>query len=59
MKLGGECREEEGPPGVSYGVCIGVGIEAFNVRYPGGSIGVTLGESGVPIGASLAIVIPV
>ena len=50
MKLGGECPEEEGPPGVPDGVCIGVGIEAFNARYLGGSVGVTLGESDVPMG---------
>ena len=51
IKPGRECPEEEGPPGESDGVCVGVGIEAFNARYLGGSVGVTLVESGVPMGA--------
>jgi hypothetical protein len=50
MKPGGECPEEVGPLGVLDGVCVEVKIEAFNARYPGGSVGVTLGESGVPMG---------
>ena len=59
MKPGGECPEEVGPPGVLYVICVGMGIEAFGARYPGGSVGVTLGESGVPIGSWLVMVIPV
>jgi hypothetical protein len=59
MKLGRWCPEGVGPPGVPYVICIGVGIEAFNVWYPGGSVGVTLGESTMPMGAWLAVVIPV
>jgi hypothetical protein len=59
MKPGGECPEEVGPPGVPDVICVGTGIEAFNAWYLGGSVGVTLGESGVPIGSWLAMVIPV
>ena len=51
MKPRRDFLEEEGPPGESDGVCVGVGMEAFNARYPGGSVGVTLGVSGVPMGA--------
>jgi hypothetical protein len=51
MNPRGEFPEEEGPPGVPDGVFIGVGIEAFNARYPGGSVRVTLGGSGVLMGA--------
>ena len=51
MKQRGECPDEEGPPVVLDGVCVGMGIEAFNAQYLGGSVGVTLGESGVPMGA--------
>ena len=51
MKLGREYLEEEGPPGVSDGVCRGIEMEAFNARYPGGSVGVIFGVSSVPMGA--------
>ena len=56
MKPGGECPKEEGPPGVPDRVCVGVGIEAFNTRYLGGSVGVTLGVRGVMMGARLTTV---
>jgi hypothetical protein len=59
MKLGGKCLEEEGPLGVPYVICVGMRIEAFNAWYPGGSVGVNLGESSVPIGSWLAVVVPV
>jgi hypothetical protein len=48
-----------GPPGVPDVICVGMGIEAFNAQYPGGSVGVSLGESGVPIGSWLTAIIPV
>jgi hypothetical protein len=51
MKPGGECPKEVGLPRVPDGVCVGTRIEAFNAWYPSGSVGVTLGESGVPTGA--------
>ena len=51
MKLGRWCPEGVGPPGVLDGVYVGVRIESFNAWYPGGSVGVTLGESSVPMGA--------
>ena len=54
-----ECPEEEGPPGESDGVCVGVGMQAFNAWYPGGSVGVTLGVRGVLMGARLTAVNPV
>ena len=50
MKLGRECLEEEGLLEELDGVCVGVGMEAFNARYPGGSVGVTLGKSVVSMG---------
>jgi hypothetical protein len=59
MKLGGECPEEVGLPRVLDVVCVGMGIEAFSAQYLGGRVGVTLGKSGVPMGAWLASVIPV
>jgi hypothetical protein len=59
MKLGRWCPEGVGPPGVPDVICVGVGIEAFNTRYPCGSVGVTLDESGVLMGAWLVVVIPV
>jgi hypothetical protein len=34
-------------------------MEAFNARYPGGSVGVTLGVRGVLMGARLTAVNPV
>ena len=51
MNPGGERPEDEGPLGVLDGVCVGVGIEAFNALYLGGSVEMKLGESGVPMGA--------
>jgi hypothetical protein len=59
MKPGGWCPEGVELPGVPDEICVGAGIEAFNAWYPGGSVEVTLGESGVPMGAWLAVVIPV
>ena len=46
-------------PGVPNEICVGAGIEAFNSWYLGGSVGVTLDERGVPMGAWIATVIPV
>ena len=51
MKSGGWCLEGVELPRVPDEICAGARIEAFNARYPGGSVGVTLGESGVPMGA--------
>jgi hypothetical protein len=44
MNPRGEFPEEEGPLGVPDGVCVGVGIEAFNAQYLGGSVGDTRKE---------------
>jgi hypothetical protein len=57
MKPGRECPEEERPPRMSDGVCGGVEMEAFNARYLGGSIRVTLGVRGVLMGDWLTMVI--
>jgi hypothetical protein len=59
MKLGGWCPEGVQLLGVLDEICVGEGIKALNAWYPGGSVGVTLGESGVSMGAWLAEVIPV
>ena len=54
--MGREFLEEEGPPGEPDGVCVGVGMEAFNGRYPGGSVGVTLDIRDVLMGTRLTAV---
>jgi hypothetical protein len=55
-KPGRKCPKEEGPLGEIDGVGAGVGIESFNVWYPGGNVGVTLGVHGVLIEAILTVV---
>ena len=59
MKLRGWCPEGMELSGVPEEICAGAGIEAFNAWYPGGSVRVTLRKSSVPMGAWLAMVIPV
>jgi hypothetical protein len=59
IKLGRWCPEGVKPPGVPDVICVRTRIEAFNTQYPGGSVGMNLGESGVPMGAWLAVLIPV
>ena len=58
MKLGTRwCPKGVETLGVPDVICVRTRIEAFNTQYPSGSVGVNLGESGVPMGAWPAIVI--